>query len=224
MDTITLDTIARIYTPFGSKFGVPRQSGVVADIQGKIVFEPNYRNPDIIRGLDGFSHLWLIWHFSQAKTWSPTVRPPILGGNTRMGVFATRSPFRPNHLALSCLSIEKILPRTEEGPVILVRGCDMMNGTPIFDIKPYVPYADSYPDALTGFTKGGWTRNLAVDFPPELLAKVPSDILDALMGVLANDPRPTYQDDPDRIYGMPFGGFDVKFSVKDNVLKVIDLL
>lgn len=224
MKAITLDTIAHIYTPFSSKFGIPRQSGVVADIQGKIVFEPDYRNPDTIRGLDGFSHLWLIWHFSEAKSWSPTVRPPILGGNTRMGVFATRSPFRPNHMALSCLRIEKILPHTEEGPIILVRGCDMMDGTPILDIKPYVPYADSHPDALGGFTSGGWNRKLTVDFPPNLMIKIPHDMQDALLGVLANDPRPTYQDDPDRIYGMPFAGFEVKFQVQDKTLHVIDIL
>lgn len=221
--SIDIEVIARIHTPFTSKFGIPRQSGIVQDIQGKIVFEPAFRNPDILRGLEGFSHLWLIWHFSEAKSWSPTVRPPILGGNTRMGVFATRSPFRPNHLALSCVTIEKVIPHTTEGPVILVRGADLLDGTPIVDIKPYVPYADSHPDALGGFTTGGWNRELTVNISDKLLARVPANLREGLLGVLATDPRPTYQNDPERIYGMPFADFEVKFKVQDKTLYVIDI-
>lgn len=221
-DTLEMKIIARIRTDFPTKFGIPRQSGVVEQLRGKIVFEPEYRNPDALRGLDGFSHLWLIWQFSQAvrENWSPTVRPPRLGGNTRIGVFATRSPFRPNAIGLSCVKLEAVDLHSPDGPVIYVSGADLMDGTPILDIKPYVPYADSHPDAMEGFTSSGWERTLEVQFPEELLAKVPEEKRAALIGVLENDPRPSYQKDPERIYGLPFGGMEIKFTVADGVLMV----
>lgn len=221
--SISIEPIAYIHTPFKSKFGIPRQSGVVAEIPGRIVLAPPYNNPDTLRGMEGFSHLWLIWQFSEAKSWSPTVRPPILGGNTRVGVFATRSPFRPNHLGLSCVKIEKICPHSDEGPVIYVKGCDLLDGTPIFDIKPYVPYADSHPEALGGFTTGGWNRELTVTFPADLLEKIPTDLQAVLMGVLETDPRPTYHDDPERVYGMPFADMEIKFKVQDKQLTVVSV-
>ncbi len=219
---LTMQIIARIHTDFPTKFGVPRQSGVVESLRGRIVFEEEYRNPDALRGLDGFTHLWLIWQFSQAvrDKWAPTVRPPRLGGNTRVGVFATRSPFRPNAIGLSAVKLERVELRTPEGPVIWVAGADLMDGTPILDIKPYIPYADSHPEAGEGFTGGGWARMLRVEFPPELLAKVPEDKREALIGVLANDPRPSYQKDPARVYGLPFGGLEVHFTVEGDTLTV----
>lgn len=220
--TLEMKIIARIRTDFPTKFGIPRQSGVVEALRARIIFEPEYRNPDALRGLEGFSHLWLIWQFSQAvrEHWSPTVRPPRLGGNTRMGVFATRSPFRPNAIGLSAVKLEGVELHTPEGPVITVSGADLMDGTPILDIKPYIPYADSHPEAREGFTSGGWERMLEVEFSPELLARVPEDKQAALIGVLANDPRPSYQKDPERVYGLTFGGLEVRFTVSGQVLTV----
>ena len=209
--------IARIETPFAEKFGVPRQSGVAA-CPGCIVLEPPYRDPAALRGLEEFSHIWLIWQFDRAlrQDWSPTVRPPRLGGNTRMGVFATRSPFRPNGLGLSSVALERIEWDTPEGPVLHVRGADLVSGTPIFDIKPYLAYTDSHPDAAGGFTAG-----LAGESPASLLDAVPEAQRQGLLSVLANDPRPRYQDDPARVYGMAYGGRNIRFRVKDGVLTVL---
>ncbi|MBR1696753.1 MAG: tRNA (N6-threonylcarbamoyladenosine(37)-N6)-methyltransferase TrmO [Anaerovibrio sp.] len=225
-DIIEMNIIGRIRTDFPSKFGIPRQSGVVAELKGRIVFEPEYRNEDALRGIEGFSHLWLIWQFSEnvREGWSPTVRPPILGGNTRVGVFATRSPFRPNSIGLSSVKLEKVELNTSEGPVLTVSGADLMDGTPILDIKPYIPYADSHPEATEGFRSGGWNRMLEVDIPPKLLEKVPVEQREALLGVLQNDPRPSYHHDPERVYGFPFGKMEIKFSVNDKKLKVIDVI
>ena len=222
-DKIEMNIIGRIRTDFPTKFGIPRQSGVVKELKGRIVFEPEYRNEDALRGIEGFSHLWLIWQFSEnvREGWSPTVRPPILGGNTRVGVFATRSPFRPNPIGLSSVKLEGVEVDPHDGPVLIVSGADLMDGTPILDIKPYIPYADSHPEATEGFRSGGWNRMLEVDFPPELLAKVPEKQHKSLIEVLANDPRPSYHHDPDRVYGMPFGDVEVKFSVNERELKVV---
>ena len=217
-----LEVIARIETPFREKFGVPRQSGI-ADCPGRIVFEPAFRDPDAVRGLEGFSHIWLIWQFDRAlrQGWSPTVRPPRLGGNARRGVFATRSPFRPNGLGLSAVELERVESDGPEGPVLYVRGADMVSGTPIFDIKPYLAYADSYPDAAGGFTGGDAGEMLTVDFPPELLAQFDRGQRHGLISALAADPRPRYQDDPDRVYGMAYGGKNVRFTVREGVLTVV---
>lgn len=221
-ETLNMNIIARIDTDFPTKFGIPRQSGVVEQLQGRIVFAPEYRNPDALRGIEGFSHLWLVWQFSEAvrEHWSPTVRPPRLGGNTRVGVFATRSPFRPNAIGLSCVKLDRVDLHTPDGPVIYVSGVDLMDGTPILDIKPYIPYADSHPEAKEGFTSQNWERSLKVNFPQEMLEQIPEDRREALIGVLENDPRPPYQKDPERVYGLPFGGAEVKFTVSDNVLTV----
>ena len=217
--------IAHIRTDFGSKFGVPRQSGVVDALRARIVFEPAYRNPDALRGMEDFSHLWLIWHFSEVKQegWSPTVRPPRLGGNTRMGVFATRSPFRPNPLGLSSVRIVGIDLHTPEGPVITVAGADLMDGTPIFDLKPYIAYADSHPDAKGGFIEGLTDRSVEVQCDESHLAPLSEETRQSLLAVLAHDPRPTYQNDPDRIYGMDFAGHNVRFTVADGVLTVVGI-
>ncbi len=225
-EIIETKIIGRIHTDFPTKFGIPRQSGVVKELKGRIVFEPEYRNEDALRGIEGFSHLWLIWQFSEnvREGWSPTVRPPILGGNTRVGVFATRSPFRPNPIGLSSVKLEGVEVDPHDGTVLVVSGADLMDGTPILDIKPYIPYADSHPEATEGFRSGGWNRMLEVDFPPELLAKVPEKQHKSLIEVLANDPRPSYHHDPDRIYGMPFGDVEVKFSVNDKCLLVVDVI
>ncbi len=214
--------IAHIRSDFSEKFGIPRQSGIVEQLRATIVFEPKYRNADALRGLDGFSHLWLIWQFSQAvrSEWSPTVRPPRLGGNTRMGVFATRSPFRPNSLGLSCVRFLGTEEAAQFGTVIHVGGADLLDGTPIFDIKPYIPYADCRPDALGGFTDGTSGSLLAVDFPPALLQKLPLDKREAAVGVLAHDPRPRYQNDPQRLYGLSFAGYDIRFQVHDDTVYV----
>ncbi len=222
-DAVPMQVIATMRSPFPAKFGIPRQSGLVESLRSTIVFEPEYRNPDALRGLEGFSHLWVIWSFSKAVRagWSPTVRPPRLGGNTRMGVFATRSPFRPNAIGLSSVKIEAIEQDPRLGPVIHVTGADLLDRTPIFDIKPYLPYTDSHPDALGGFTDGYRGYRLVVDFPQVLLEKVPLSARDSLVGVLAQDPRPSYQDDPARVYGMAFGTVDVKFTVADGVLTVV---
>lgn len=218
---LTIKPIARIRTDFPTKFGIPRQSGVVKELKGRIVFEPEYRNEDMLRGIEGFTHLWLIWMFSEnvRSKWTPTVRPPILGGNTRIGVLATRSPFRPNPLGLSCVELAGVERRADEGTVLLVRGADLMDGTPIFDIKPYLAYVDSHPEATEGFRTVGWSM-LSVDFPPELLELVPAEDRDALLSVLANDPRPSYHNDPERIYGMSFGSREIKFRVADDILIV----
>ena len=222
-DAVPMQVIATMRSPFPAKFGIPRQSGLVESLRSTIVFAPAYRNPDALRGLEGFSHLWVIWSFSKAVRagWSPTVRPPRLGGNTRMGVFATRSPFRPNAIGLSSVKIEAIEQDPRLGPVIHVTGADLLDRTPIFDIKPYLPYTDSHPDALGGFTDGYRGYRLEVDFPQVLLEKVPLSARDSLVGVLAQDPRPSYQDDPARVYGMAFGTVDVKFTVADGVLTVV---
>mgnify|MGYP003314808270 CR=1 FL=1 len=214
--------IATIRTPFPTKFGIPRQAGVVPDTVGKIVFLPAYRNPDALRGLDGFSHLWLLWEFSEAKRegWSPTVRPPRLGGNKRVGVFASRSPFHPNRLGLSCVKLISIDNDDPEGPVLKVSGIDMLDGTPVFDVKPYIPVADCIPDALEGYTAQTRTHLLEAHFENGLEELIPKDKLDALTGVLENDPRPGYENDPQKEYGLSFAGFDVGFRVDGNRLSV----
>ena len=217
----TIKAIARIRSDFPTKFGIPRQAGIVEELEARIVFEPEYRNPDALRGLEGFSHIWLIWQFSQAvrEDWSPTVRPPRLGGNTRMGVFATRSPFRPNALGLSCVRLLGI-EDTEEGKTLRVAGADLMDGTPIFDIKPYILYADCKPEAESGFAPDPGAQ-LTVEFLPEAEKHIPPEKRQALRGVLANDPRPRYKQDGERVYALEFAGREVKFQVKDKVLRVL---
>lgn len=223
-ETYTIKTIARIRSDFPTKFGIPRQSGLVEELHADIVFEPAYRDPEAVRGLEDFSHIWLIWQFSQAvrDSWSPTVRPPRLGGNRRMGVFATRSPLRPNALGLSCVRLEGVVCHPDLGPVLHVAGADLMDGTPIYDIKPYLPYADCKPEASGGFAPQRGEA-LAVDFPAELLSRVPEDKRDALTGVLAQDPRPHYQSDPQRVYGMAFAGLEVRFRVADGAVYVVEV-
>ena len=225
METAQMKVIARIHTAFADKFGVPRQSGLIPELQGKIVFEPEFRNADAVRGMDGYSHLWLIWQFSKAvrEDWSPTVRPPRLGGNERMGVFATRSPFRPNALGLSCVKLDKVELDAKLGPVLYVSGVDMMDGTPIFDIKPYLAYADSHPEAIGGWTDGVERKSLQVVCSADLLEKVPAAQQEALRAVLEADPRPRYQDDPQRVYGMTFAGQNVKFRVEGETLYVLEV-
>lgn len=220
-----MEPIARIRSAFPSKFGIPRQAGLVPELRASVVFEAAYRNPDALRGLEGFSHIWLIWEFSEAKRaqWSSTVRPPRLGGNVRMGVFATRSPFRPNPIGLSCVRLEEIRTDPALGPVLTVSGADLMDGTPIFDIKPYLPYCDSHPEETAGFTGGRDMPTLQVDFPPALLAQIDEALRPGLLGVLARDPRPRYQDIPDRIYGMAFARWEIRFRVEDGVLTVVDV-
>lgn len=226
MTDVNIQVIARMHSDFATKFGIPRQSGIVQELRSTIVFEPEYRNTDALRGMEGFSHLWLIWQFSEAvrSGWSPTVRPPRLGGNTRMGVFATRSPFRPNNLGLSCVRFLGLEETKEFGTVIHVGGADLMDGTPIFDIKPYVPYADCQPDALNGFTGGTEGELLEVDFPPALLELLPQEKQQAAIGILAHDPRPSYQKDNQRVYGVTFAGFDLRFTVQDNRLTVQEVV
>lgn len=218
--------IAHIRGDFPEKFGIPRQSGLVEELTATIVFAPAYRDPSALRGLEGFSHLWLIWEFSQTRQgrWSPTVRPPRLGGNKRLGVFATRSPFRPNPLGLSCVRLLEVGQDDESGPVLLVAGADLMDGTPIYDIKPYLPYADCKPEALGGFAARPKGADLAVECPVAVLAAVPDDKRTALLAVLAQDPRPQYQNDPDRVYGMTFAGLEVKFRVAGDRLTVTEIL
>ena len=225
MDPINIQIIARMHSDFPTKFGIPRQSGLVDSLQSTIVFEPEFRNPDALRGLDAFSHLWLIWQFSEAvrQGWSPTVRPPRLGGNTRMGVFATRSPFRPNNLGLSSVRLIGLEETREFGTVIHVAGADLMDGTPIFDIKPYIPYGDSHPDATGGFTDTAGDFLLDVDFPTHLLQQLPTDKQEAALGILSHDPRPSYQRKPDRVYGLSFAGFDIRFTVNDKTLSVLEV-
>lgn len=216
--------IARIRTPFDEKFGVPRQSGL-APTAGRVVFEPEYRSADALRGIEGFSHLWLVWVFDRAvrKSWSPTVRPPRLGGNERMGVFATRSPFRPNPIGLSCVELTAVELESPEGPVLHVRGADLVDGTPILDIKPYLPYCDAKPEALGGFTDGLSSGLLRVDCPPALLSQIPESDRAGLMAVLGSDPRPRYQDDPERVYGMAFAGHNIRFRVEGGILTVVSV-
>ena len=223
--SLTLQPIARIRTDFGTKFGVPRQSGVVAELTARIVFEPAYRNPDALRGIEDFTHLWLIWHFSEVKQegWSPTVRPPRLGGNTRMGVFATRSPYRPNPIGLSSVRLVGVELNTPEGPVLTVAGADLMDGTPIFDIKPYLAYTDSHPDAVGGFIEGLTDRSVQVSCDEALLSPLPEETRKSLLAVLAPDPRPTSQNDPDRVYGMEFAGHNVRVTVADGVLTGVEI-
>ena len=217
-----IQAIARMKSDFPTKFGIPRQSGLVDELRSTIIFEPEYRNPDALRGIEGYSHLWLIWQFSQAvrQGWSPTVRPPRLGGNTRMGVFATRSPYRPNSLGLSCVRLLAVEDTKEFGTVLHVGGADLMDGTPIFDIKPYIPYGDAHPDAIGGFSDQAGDFLLDVVIPDDLLNQVPSNKQQALLGVLSHDPRPSYQRDPERIYGLSFAGYNIRFQVRENVLSV----
>ena len=222
MDDVVIRVIARMRSDFPAKFGIPRQSGLVEELRSTIVFEPEFRNPDALRGIENYSHLWLIWQFSEAvrQGWSPTVRPPRLGGNTRMGVFATRSPFRPNNLGLSSVRLLGVRHTREFGTVLDVGGADLMDGTPIFDIKPYIPYGDCHPEASGGFTDHVDDFLLTVDFPELLLKLLPEEKRAAAIGVLSHDPRPSYQREPDRVYGLSFSGFDIRFTVADKVLTV----
>ena len=217
-----IQPIAHFESPFTTKFGIPRQSGLVPDLTGRIVFAPEYRQMDAVRGIDGFDYLWLVWEFSANRDAekSLTVRPPRLGGNQRMGVFATRSPFRPNNLGLSCVKFDRVENDPKLGPVIYVRGADLMDGTPIYDIKPYIPYADAHPDARGGFTDNNDWQPLEVIIPEEIANTFSPTELSSLRGVLSQDPRPQYHNDPNRIYGMPFAGRDVKFKVNGNILTV----
>lgn len=226
MNHTTLQVIARIRSDFSTKFGIPRQSGLVDSVRSTIIFEPAFRNADALRGLEDFSHLWLIWQFSENadKPWSPTVRPPRLGGNTRIGVFATRSPFRPNALGLSSVRILGLEQTSNFGTVIHISGADLMDNTPIFDIKPYIPYCDCHTDAAGGFTDTADSFLLNVDISEELLKKLPESKRIALKDVLSHDPRPSYQNDPDRVYGMEFASFNIRFQVTDKTLTVIEIL
>lgn len=225
--SMEIKPIAFIKTEFPEKFGIPRQSGLAKDLRGRIIFEPQFRNPDALRGLEGFSHIWLIWEFSANRTtreWQPTVRPPRLGGNTHLGVFATRSPFRPNPLGLSCVEIDRIDLLTDEGPVITVKGADLMDGTPIYDIKPYIRYADSRQQALCGYVDSLEERSLKVVFPSELSSRIEdTSVIPSLVETLRLDPRPSYHDDPERVYGLSFARLNVKFRVNGEVLTVVDV-
>ena len=225
MQDVTIQVIARMHSDFATKFGIPRQSGLVEELRSTVVFEPEFRNDDALRGIEGFSHLWLIWQFSEAvrSGWSPTVRPPRLGGNTRMGVFATRSPFRPNSMGLSSVRLLGVEHTEQFGTVLHVGGADLMDGTPIFDIKPYIPYGDSHPDAIGGFTDTAKDFLLEVSFPAALLEKLPEDKRQAAIGVLSHDPRPSYQKSPGRSYGLTFAGFNIRFTVEDKLLTVSDV-
>lgn len=221
-----MKAIAHINSDFPTKFGIPRQSGRVESLKAAIIFEPEYRNPDAFRGLEEYTHIWLIWEFSESvrENWSPMVRPPRLGGNERKGVFATRSPFRPNPIGLSSVKLDKIEQHPVFGPVLHVSGADLMDGTPIYDIKPYIPGADCHPDASGGFTEKTKEHRLMVEFPMELLELVPKDRRESLIEVLADDPRPGYQKDPERVYGMPFADQDIRFRVKDGILTVCEVV
>ena len=225
MDPISMDVIAVMHSDFPTKFGIPRQSGLAEALQSTIVFEPAYRNPEALRGIEGFSHLWILWQFSQAvrQDWSPTVRPPRLGGNTRMGVFATRSPFRPNAIGLSCVRLLSVEHTQDMGTVLHIGGADLMDGTPILDIKPYIPYCDAHPEAMGGFTQDAGDYLLEVYFPENLKQRLPAEKQEAICQVLSHDPRPSYHKDSDRVYGLSFAGFDIRFRVKDTVLTVVDV-
>ena len=225
MQDVNIQVIARMHSDFATKFGIPRQSGLVDELRSTIVFEPEFRNPDALRGIEDFSHLWIIWQFSEAvrQGWSPTVRPPRLGGNTRMGVFATRSPFRPNNLGLSSVKLLGVEHTAQFGTVLHVGGADLMDGTPIFDIKPYIPYGDCHPDATGGFTDTAGEFLLEVDFPAELLTILPEEKREAAKAVLSHDPRPSYQRKPERVYGLTFAGFDIRFQVVDETLRVVSV-
>ena len=222
----TLKIIAHIRTDFPTKFGVPRQSGLVEELVGEIIFEPEFRQPEAFMGLEEYSHLWLLWDFSEVKkeNWSATVCPPRLGGKEKRGVFATRSPFRPNPIGLSCVKLLGIVTEGEDAPKLIVAGADLMDGTPIYDVKPYLPYADSNPDALGGFGQEHSKDRIQVDFPAKLLERIPEEKKDALLAVLAQDPRAAYHKQPDYVYGMEFAGFDVRFTVADGVLRVTDVV
>lgn len=217
--------IAKIHTDFSQKFGIPRQSGLVPSLHAKIVFEPEFRNADALRGLEDFSHIWLLWEFSESirSDWSPTVRPPRLGGNRRMGVFATRSPFRPNPIGLSCVKLDEIILHCENGPVLCVSGADLLDGTPIYDIKPYLPYTDSRPGAIGGFADEVSRQQLTVNCPCELLQRIPENHRQTIMDVLAQDPRPSYQHNPERIYGMEYADMEIRFTVDGNILTVREI-
>lgn len=217
--------IATIKSDFPTKFGIPRQSGIAKSLLAKIVFEPDFRDPEALRGLEDTSHIWLIWEFSEAKCskFSPTVRPPRLGGNKRLGVFATRSPFRPNPIGLSCVEIIEIKLHTSEGPTIIVGGADLMDGTPIYDIKPYIPYADSFPNARCGFVENSEMKRLTVEIPENLSKHFPKEKINALTEILAEDPRPRYQEDPDRRYGFGFAGHEIEFTVSNGILRVCNI-
>ncbi len=225
MELPSLHIIGHIHNPYTAKFGIPRQSGLVEEVISTIVLTPEYRNPDALRGLEGYSHLWLLWLFSEAirESWSPTVLPPRLGGKTRMGVFATRSPFRPNPIGLSSVRLLGVELHGKEGPVIRVAGADLMDGTPILDIKPYLPFTDSHPDAIGGFADPVRDYRLEVVFPETWLSMVPEELRQPVFGLLAQDPRPSYQNDPDRVYGVAFGGWDFRFRVSDGVLTVCEV-
>ena len=225
MENVNIQVIARMHSDFATKFGIPRQSGLVEELRSTIVFEPEFRNPDALRGIEDFSHLWIIWQFSEAVRagWNPTVRPPRLGGNTRIGVFATRSPFRPNNLGLSSVKLLGVEHTEKYGTVLHVGGADLMDGTPIFDIKPYIAYGDAHPEAKGGFTDTAGDFILKVEFPEELLNHLPVDKQDAAVAVLSHDPRPSYQRKPDRVYGLTFAGFDIRFQVKEDTLTVVEV-
>ena len=225
-ENIPLRIIAHIHSDFPTKFGIPRQSGLIHELKAAVVFEPEYRNPDALRGLEGYTHIWLIWQFSETarQGWSPTVRPPRLGGNTRMGVFASRSPFRPNPVGLSSVRLERIELQSPFGPFLHVAGADLMDNTPIYDIKPYLPYVDSHPDAAGGFALQSHEGFLQVNVPSGLLERIPPDRRDALLAVLAQDPRPAYQNTPDRVYGMEYAGFEIRFTVSGHTLTVCEII
>ena len=221
-----MNVIAHIETEFPTKFGLPRQSGMVDALRATIVFEPEYRVDEALRGIEDWSHLWLLWEFSDAKRerWSPTVRPPRLGGNTRVGVFATRSPYRPNPVGLSCVRLEGVEKTPDRGTVLVVRGADLKDGTPIYDIKPYLPYADSHPEATGGFAEAALAHKLQVVWDETVSSPFSNERKAALLQVLALDPRPAYQDDPVRVYGFEFAGYTVRFSVDGNVLFVKEIV
>lgn len=218
--------IGWIHSDFQDKFGIPRQSGLIEELRAVVTFAPEYRVKEAFRGLEGFSHIWLLWEFSQSvrESWSPTVRPPRLGGNRRLGVFATRSPFRPNPIGLSCVRLERVDLDAQEGPLLHVQGADLLDGTPIFDVKPYLPYADCRPEAAGGFAAEAPESRLTVELPRELAEKLPEEKRAALLGVLAGDPRPSYQNDPERVYGMSFAGFNVRFRVEGDRLTVQEIV
>ena len=226
MDSIiNMKILARVQSDFSAKFGIPRQSGLAEELKAMVILEPEFRNPDVFRGLEQYSHIWLLWQFSETakEGWSPTVRPPRLGGNKRVGVFATRSPFRPNPIGLSSVRLDGIRNHPRFGPVLLISGADLMDGTPVLDIKPYIPYADSHPDAKGGFAQAHKDDKLLVEFPEQLLCRVPPEKREALIKVLALDPRPSYQRDAGRIYGFEFAGMEIRFRVEEKTVMVCEV-